>query len=94
VVVNGSTIEEPPLRGGFGDVCRGHNKALRDIQERNEIGKAKEVLKRNGWAKHASPFWQLKWMQEDFYKCFGLDLLHVEYLGLARVSSFYLFDIN
>jgi hypothetical protein len=39
----------------------------------------------HGWGQQVSPFWELLWMHESFYNCFGICLLHIEHLGLLKV---------
>ncbi len=86
VFIAGQVIGRLELWGGYDSICLQHTTALHHIETRTRVGKARRLLKRNGWStKHVSPFWELTWMHEDFFKSFGLDLLHVEYLGLVQV---------
>ena len=58
------------------------------VDELNVDGRktwAAQKLTENGLGHTYSPFWQLKWVREHFYQCFGICILHLEYLGLVKV---------
>lgn len=49
------------------------------------VGEGKDDLKYNGWSTKApSPFWDLLWMRQSFFLCFGICLLHLELLGNVK----------
>ena len=80
-------MHRPQRRGNYWSVYDAHVAALKDSNEgvRGKVGPADEKIKVHGWGQQVSPFWELLWMQESFYNCFGICLLHIEHLGLLKV---------
>lgn len=79
------SLNAPAKWGNFETVYDKHEEVLSMASIDGSKTKGKEKLKACGWAKRLSPFWQLDWMQNSFYQCFGICLLHIEYLGLVKV---------
>ena len=70
-----------------------HERALRNAAsgKRGVVGPAEAKIMYNGWStQHASPFRDLLWMRRSFYQCFGICLLHIEFLGLVKVRYHFL----
>lgn len=61
-----------------------HLYLLKILDEGNK-GAACTLLWMEGLGNTYSPFWQLKLMHQNFYKCFSLDEQHLELLGLLKV---------
>jgi hypothetical protein len=87
VEINGHSFPAPSPRGDYASVHDAHVAALKDSRSciRGVVGRADSKIQAFGWAQHVSPLWELQWMQPSFYQCFGICLLHLKYLGLAKV---------
>jgi hypothetical protein len=87
--INGHSFPAPTPRGDYNSVHDAHVAALHDSRYgvRGVVGRADSKIQAFGWAQHVSPFWELRWMRPSFYRCFAICLLHLEYLGLAKVRK-------
>jgi hypothetical protein len=97
VNINSYSFPAPKARGNYSTVHDEHVAVLQQLlsRVRGDVGRAKRKIQAYGWARHVSPFWELLWMRPSFYRCFGICLLHLEYLGLAKVllSDVYLLSL-
>ena len=82
-------MHQPQQCGNYWSVYSTHVTALKDSNKgvHGKVGPVDKKIKVHGWAREVSLFWDLLWMCESFYDCFGICLLHIEHLGLLKVCS-------